>query len=87
MGFRNMKLIPVPIWMFRVMANSFYFLVVPIRKYVKSVMWYMPYITKACRFDRTIIEKYGENPPEITRELIEKINSYAKENILEHIEI
>ena len=87
MGFRNMKLIPVPTWMFRVMANSFYFLAVPIRKYVKSVMWYMPYITKACRFDRTIIEKYGENPPEITRELIEKINSYAKENILEHIEI
>jgi len=87
MGFRNMKLIPVSPWMFRVMANSFYFLAVPIRKYVKSVMWYMPYITKACRFDRTIIEKYGENPPEITRELIEKINSYAKENILEHIEI
>jgi len=87
MGFRNMKLIPVPTWIFRAMSSSLYFLAVPIRKYIKSVMWYMPYMTKACYFDRSIIEKYGENPPEMTRELIEKINSYAKENILEHIEI
>jgi nucleoside-diphosphate-sugar epimerase len=86
-GFRGMKLAPVPVWMFRVIANSFYFLIVPVRKYIKSIMWYIPYITKECQFNRSIIEKYGENPPEITRELLEKINSYAKENILEHIEI
>ncbi len=86
-GFRNVRLVPVPSWMFRVMANSLYFLAVPIRKYIKSVMWYMPYITQTCHFDRSVIKKYGENPPEITRELIEKINSYAKEHILEHIKI
>lgn len=87
MGFQDMRLLPVPIWMFRPLINCLYFIAVPIRKYIKSVMWYLPYVTKPCQFDRSTIEQYGENPPEISRELIERINSYAKENILEHIEI
>lgn len=87
MGFRSMRLIPAPAWMFRIIVSSLYFFIVPIRKYVKSVMWYMPYIAKTCQFDRSIAEQHGDNPPEISRELILKINIYAKENILEHIEI
>ena len=86
-GFRNMRLVPVPPRMFRILAKTFYFLVIPVRKYIKSVMWYIPYITTTCRFDRSVIENHLKNPPEISRGLISKINTYAKENILEHIKI
>jgi len=86
-GIRNMKLIPIPPKIFSILAKALYFLIIPIRKYIKSVMWYVPYITEKCQFDRSNIEKYRENPPEISRELISRINKYAKENILDHIEI
>lgn len=87
MGFQGAKLVPLPAWGFQCLVHGFYFLVVPVRKYIRSVMWYLPYITKTCRFDRTTVEKYGEDPPEISRELLKKINLYAKENILEHIKV
>lgn len=87
LGYRDMKLVPVPVWIFRIIVNCFYFFVVPIRKYVKSVMWYVPYFTEPCEFERSMIENYLENPPVISRELTKKINIYAKENILEHIKI
>jgi len=86
-GIRNMKLIPIPPKVFSILAKALYFFIIPIRKYIKSVMWYIPYITEKCQFDRSNIEKYGENPPEISRELVSRINKYAKENILDHIEI
>ena len=87
LGFRKMKLFSVPVWIFRATVACFYFLALPLRKYVKSVMWYVPYFTEPCEFERTTIENYLENPPEISRELIARINAYAKENILDHIEI
>lgn len=87
LGFRGMKFIPVPAWIFRIIVYCFYFLAIPLRKYVKSVMWYVPYFTAQCHFERSAIEKHFKNPPEISRELITKINTYAKENILEHIKI
>lgn len=87
LGFRGMKLVPVPAWIFKAIINCFYFLAVPVRKYVRSVMWYVPYFTEMCEFERSIIENYLENPPEISRELIERVNAYAKENILEHIKV
>ncbi len=87
LDFKNAKLIPVPVWMFHFIINSFYFIAVPVRKYIKSVMWYTPYFTKRCKFDRSTIEQYGKNPPEISRELLRNINIYAKKNILEHIDM
>jgi len=50
-------------------------------------MWYIPYITTTCRFDRSVIENHLKNPPEISRELIARINAYAKENILDNIKV
>lgn len=87
LGFREMKLIPVPSWIFRAVVNCFYFFVIPIRKYVKSIMWYIPYFIKMCEFERSVVENHLENPPEISRDLIRRINIYAKENILDHIEV
>ena len=87
LGYKRMRLIPVPAWMFKVLINSFYFFIVPIRKYTRSVMWYIPYFTDPCQFERSVAETYLENPPEISRELVTRINKYAKENILDHIEI
>ena len=87
LGYKRMRLIPVPAWMFKVIINSFYFFIVPIRKYTRSVMWYIPYFTDPCQFERSVAETYLENPPEISRELVTRINKYAKENILDHIEI
>jgi len=86
-GFRKFKLLPVPPKLFAVSAKVLYFVVFPIRKYVKSVMWYIPYITTRCEFDKTVIEKHYKNPPKVSRDLIKRINEYAKENILENIEI
>ena len=87
LGFREMKLVPAPAWIFRAIINCFYFLAVPIRKYIKSVMWYVPYFTETCEFERSIVENHLENPPEISRELIARINAYAKENILDNIKV
>ena len=87
LGYREMKLVPVPVWVFKLMVNCFYFFAIPVRKYIRSVMWYIPYFTQPCEFERSIIENYLENPPIISREVTEKINTYAKESILEHIKI
>ena len=87
LGYRGMKFVTVPVWIFQVIINCFYFLAVPVRKYARSVMWYVPYFTKQCLFERSIIERYLENPPEISRELIARVNTYAKENILENIKV
>lgn len=87
LGYQRMKLIPVPAWIFKAFIKSLYFFVVPIRKYTKSVMWYIPYFTDPCHFERSAVENHLENPPEISRELVSRINKYAKENILDHIEI
>ena len=86
-GFKKVKTFPVPAWLFKFIFKSLYFLVPPIRKYMKSAIWYIPYITKNCQFERQSIKKYGKNPPEIDRETLKKINSYAKENILENIKV
>jgi hypothetical protein len=82
-----MKLVPVSAWVFKVIINSFYFVMVPLRKYTKSVMWYVPYFTHSCRFERSNVEKFVGNPPEISREFITKINTYARKNILRHIKV
>ena len=58
-GLRSTKLIPIPPRIFSILAKTLYFLITPIRKYIKSVMWYVPYITEKCQFDRSNIEKYG----------------------------
>ena len=87
LGYQRMKLIPVPAWIFKAFIKSLYFFVVPIRKYTKSVMWYVPYFTDPCHFERSVASNHLENPPEISRELVTRINKYAKENILDHIEI
>jgi nucleoside-diphosphate-sugar epimerase len=87
LGYQRMKLIPVPAWIFKTFIKSIYFFVIPIRKYTKSVMWYVPYFTDPCHFERSTAENHLENPPEISRELVSRINKYAKENILDHIEI
>ncbi len=87
LGYQRMKLIPVPAWIFKAFIKSLYFFVVPIRKYTKSVIWYVPYFTDPCHFERSAVENHLENPPEISRELVDRINKYAKENILNHIEI
>lgn len=87
LGFRGTKFIPVPSWTFCAIIDCFYFFAVPIRKYVRSVMWYVPYFTKMCMFERSVVENHLENPPEISRELITRVNLYAKENILDHIEV
>ena len=50
-------------------------------------MWYVPYLTERCEFERSVVENHLENPPEISRELIARINAYAKENILDNIKV
>ena len=87
LGYQRMKLIPVPAWIFKSFIKSLYFFVFRIRKYTKSVMWYVPYFTDPCHFERSAAETHLENPPEILRELVSRINKYAKENILDDIEI
>jgi len=87
LGFGGVKLVPVPVWTFRAIINCFYLLAVPLRKYIRSIMWYVPYFTETCEFERSVVEHHLENPPEISRELIARINTYAKENILEHIKV
>ena len=87
LGYQRIKLIPVPAWIFKALIKSIYFFVVPVRKYTKSVMWYIPYFTDPCHFERSAVERHLDNPPEISRELVSRINKYAKENILDHIEI
>lgn len=85
--YEDYKLVPVSKSVFRLIVKAFYFFGVPIRSYVKSVMWYIPYFTRACNFERTSAVNYLKDPPEISRELILKINSYAKENILKNIKV
>lgn len=87
LGYRDTKLIPVPIWVFKIIINCLYLFVVPFRGYIKSVMWYIPYFTQPCEFERSVIDNHLVQPPAISRELSKKINIYAKENILENIKI
>jgi nucleoside-diphosphate-sugar epimerase len=87
LGYRDMKLIAAPSWVFRFVVYTFYVFGFSIRKYVRSVIWYIPYVTEPCVFDRTNAEKYLENPPEISRDVASRINTYAKEHILDHITI
>lgn len=84
-GFRGMKLVPIPPVLFRIIMNIFYFFAIPVRKYVKPVMQYVPYFTREYHFERALMEKYGEVPPEINRELMSKINIYAKEHIFKRM--
>lgn len=86
-GYRRIKLIPVPTWVFRVVVSTFYFVGIPIRKYARSVMWYIPYVSEPCLFERKIVESHLENPPEISRDVIRRINTYAKEHILDYIDV
>jgi len=87
MGINKTKLIPVKSWVFKSLIHLLYVLVFPIRKYTKHVSWYIPYISKRYFFDRINAQKYLGNPPKITRKFLHSINTYAKENILEHIKV
>lgn len=86
-GFRDYRILPVPPRIFALLARVLFIVIVPVRKYVRSVMWYIPYVTTSCRFDRATVRGGFTDPPRITRAVIKKINTYAKEHILEHIEI
>ncbi|MEK7620988.1 MAG: SDR family oxidoreductase, partial [Patescibacteria group bacterium] len=83
LGYRDIKFIPVPSWLFRAILRLLYFVGVPVRKYIRSVMWYTPYITKHCYFNHNLaIHSMLEKPPRITRTLIKNINSHARKDLL-----
>ena len=86
-GLKKIKTIPLQPILFKSLVNFIYFIFPSIRKYSKSVMWYIPYISKKCLFDQNTIKKYYHPPSKITRQTMHKINTYAKENILKNIDI
>lgn len=85
LGYRKVKLIPVPTWLFWGLLQALHFVAVPFRKYLRSVMWYVPYFTKRCVFEQTTAKKYLRQPPVISRAVTTAINTHAKQEILDHI--
>jgi nucleoside-diphosphate-sugar epimerase len=86
LGYRNVKLFPIPAWLFKVLIQISYLTIFPIRKYMKSIKWYVPYFSEDYEFEMLTIEKHLKKPSEISREVVYNINKYAKEHILDNIE-
>lgn len=87
LGYRDVKMMPIPAWIFRGMIRTFYAVAIPVRTRIRSVMWYIPYFTTPCTFERTVASTYLNDPPEISRDMVARINAYAKKNILDTIEV
>ena len=87
MGIRKIKLVPVSASLYKTIIHVLYLVAFPIRQYIKHISWYVPYVSKSYSFDRSNTQEYLKNPPEISSKFIHAINKYAKENILEHIEV
>jgi len=50
-------------------------------------MWYVPYFTNYCKYDRRNAKMYTICPKIIDEKTINKINKYAKDKILNQIVI
>lgn len=87
LGYRRVTLVPVPSWVFRALIRCLYFLAVPVRKYIRSIMWYTPYFTRQCRFDQKVGRGVLDDPPIISRPLIKDINRTAKRDFLDNISV
>lgn len=89
LGYREVKFLATPSWLFRLILRLLYILSFSYRKYIRSVMWYTPYITKTTKFTNksaAVTSVIGQAPP-ITRDRIKKINLHARDDLLADLEI
>lgn len=87
LGYRRVVFVPVPSWVFRCLVRCLYLVAVPLRKYIRSIMWYTPYFTQHCRFEQKVGRDLLPHPPVISRLLIKKVNRTAKKEFLDHITV
>jgi len=87
LGYDKFKLVPVSKNVFNIILKIFYYLGFGIKKYTISIMWYVPYFTNYCKYDRRNAKMYTICPKIIDEKTINKINKYAKDKILNQIVI
>ncbi len=64
-----------------------YALLFPLRSYVKSVFWYIPYVVRPYHFDQSNARAFAVLPPRMDRESLRRINKYAKEHVFPGIQL
>lgn len=87
LGYRDVTLLPVSSRSFRIILQLLYVFSFSYRKYIRSVMWYTPYITQTNKFSRTIAAAALPVPPLITRQLAKKLNNHARRELLVDLDI
>ncbi|MEN9561516.1 MAG: hypothetical protein RIQ56_789 [Candidatus Parcubacteria bacterium] len=87
LGIEGAKYLKLSPGNFHGLLSVLYVLAFPIRKYAKSVFWYIPYVVRPYVFDRTHAVENGIDPPPLTRDALRKINAYAQSHIFPNIDI
>lgn len=88
LGIRKITYVPVPKSLFKLLFHVGYWLFKPLRKYIKSLMWYLPYITVKNNFLQNNNLQFNKTPvPLIDRECMRKINDYASKEIFRKISL
>lgn len=86
LGYRNVKYIEIPSFIFSGVWKISYYVLLLLRVNIGSVKWYLPYITRRYYFshqNNQSLEPSGS--ASITRDFLRKINTYAKEEIFNKI--
>ena len=86
-GLINIKTVPVSSKSFEAIINILHIIVIPLKRYLTHIKWYIPYITKKYNFSNENVELYLDLPPTVTENFLNRINKYAIENILKDIDI
>ena len=88
LGLSKVKVFKIHPQLFNLLFRTAALLPGKYRKYFRSIRWYLPYITINYRFDRTNVEKFSPvSFPELDRERMKRINTYARKTIYDSIEV
>jgi hypothetical protein len=87
-GITGVRYLRVSPWLFHTILRIFSFIAVPLRKYMRSVYWYIPYVVRPYQFDHAHGDQVGlPKAPPMTKEFLHRINRYAKEHVFQRIHI
>lgn len=88
LGIKDIRHIGVSKHLFVQIFKLSYILFPSVRSYIKSLTWYLPYITYRTHFSQSNIQKYSSiKVPAIDREFVRRVNKYAKHEVFQHITI
>lgn len=86
-GFEGVKCVGLPAPLFRLVFRGLYRLPVPYRSYLRSILKYLPYISRDHRFSLGNMKAYPALlPGPMTRSRLKEINRHAVQDVFTHID-